>query len=107
MVEDESVAGAIEAAKEGDEVAEEIAAAVLDERKDEAWLINEEQMKVFVNSERWSLGTSPPGQLSCLTIMVDSGSSNDPVLRFILFIPSSSHTPMQLEVAGMFPLPPR
>jgi hypothetical protein len=29
----------------------------MDERKgDEAWLIDEEMMKVFVNSERWSLG---------------------------------------------------
>ena len=53
-----SLALAIEAAKAGDEDAEDIAAAVMDEEKEEAWLIDEEEMKVFVNSERWSLGTS-------------------------------------------------
>lgn len=47
---------AIEAAKTGDMEAEEVAAAVLDEQTEEAWLINEDEMKVFVNSERWSLG---------------------------------------------------
>ena len=36
-----------------------IAAAMLDEENiEEAWLIEEEAMKVFVNSERWSLGPS-------------------------------------------------
>ncbi len=49
---------AIEAAKEGDEDAEQVAAAVLEEKVDEAWLIDEEEMKVFVNSERWSLGSN-------------------------------------------------
>jgi phosphatidylinositol glycan class S len=54
---DGQVARAIEAAQGGDQRAEEVAAALLDDRKgDEAWLIDEEMMKVFVNSERWSLG---------------------------------------------------
>lgn len=53
---DGQVARAIDAAQ-GDQRAEEIAAALIDDRKrDEAWLIDEEMMKVFVNSERWSLG---------------------------------------------------
>jgi phosphatidylinositol glycan class S len=54
---DGQVARAIEAAQGGDQRAEEVAAALIDDRKgDEAWLIDEEMMKVFVNSERWSLG---------------------------------------------------
>lgn len=43
-------------ASEGDEGAEEQAKAVLDEQADHAYLIGEEEMKIFVNSERWSLG---------------------------------------------------
>ena len=33
-----------------------MAAAIIDTQTEEAWLIDEEEMKVFVNSERWSLG---------------------------------------------------
>lgn len=33
--------------------------------------------------------------------MSDSGSSNDPVLRFLLFIPSLKHSPLRLETSGM------
>ncbi|GFZ47102.1 hypothetical protein JCM24511_04844 [Saitozyma sp. JCM 24511] len=56
---DGQVARAIEAAQGGDQRAEEVAAALIDDRKgDEAWLIDEEMMKVFVNSERWSLDSA-------------------------------------------------
>ena len=37
------------------ENAEAVAKEMMDDR-DEAWLIDEDEMKVFVNSERWSLG---------------------------------------------------
>lgn len=47
---------ALEAAGGGDEEAEALVELQLEEQKDEAWLVGEEEMKVFVNSERWSLG---------------------------------------------------
>ncbi|OCF56400.1 hypothetical protein L486_06344 [Kwoniella mangroviensis CBS 10435] len=56
---DPQIEAALEAAREGDEDAEE----------------------VFVNSERWSL---------------DSGSTNNPVLRFLLYVPKEKHRPMKL-----------
>jgi len=45
----------LDAAGTGDMEAEEAAKSVLEEEK-EAWLVGEEEMKVFVNSEKWSLG---------------------------------------------------
>ncbi|TXT13700.1 hypothetical protein VHUM_01067 [Vanrija humicola] len=48
------------------------------------WRINDEQLKVFV-SERWSL---------------DSGSTNNPVLRFLVFVPSAAHRPLHLAAAS-------
>ncbi|KAK4684128.1 GPI-anchor transamidase subunit S, partial [Tremellales sp. Uapishka_1] len=54
-----------------------------EESTDNAWLIDDEGMKMFVNSEQWSL---------------DSGSTNYPVLRFLLFVPSQKHRPMQLAL---------
>ncbi|KIR64069.1 phosphatidylinositol glycan, class S [Cryptococcus bacillisporus CA1873] len=54
-----------------------------DERGNKAWMIDREQMKIFVNSEKWSL---------------DSGSTNNPVLRFLLYVPSTRHRPMRLAV---------
>jgi hypothetical protein len=47
---------AIAAAEQGEPGAEEVAAALLESTTEKAWLIDEEMMKVFVNSERWSLG---------------------------------------------------
>ncbi|KAL1411135.1 GPI transamidase component [Vanrija albida] len=57
----------------------------------DAWRINDEQLKVFV-SERWSL---------------DSGSTNNPVLRFLVFVPSAAHRPLRLgaENADAFLIP--
>lgn len=45
-----------------------------------SWVIDDDGMNVFV-SERWSL---------------DSMSSNNPVLRFLLFVPSQLHRPLKL-----------
>ncbi|WVQ81496.1 hypothetical protein IAT38_003620 [Cryptococcus sp. DSM 104549] len=56
---------------------------LVDAQGEKAWMIDGEQMKVFVNSERWSL---------------DSGSTNNPVLRFLLYVPSVRHRPMRLAV---------
>ncbi|RXK39002.1 hypothetical protein M231_03732 [Tremella mesenterica] len=53
-----------------------------------AWLLGEDELKVFVNSESWNL---------------DSGSSNDPVLRFLLFVPSSKHRPMKISLPDSAP----
>ncbi len=33
-------------------------------------------------------------------ISVDSGSTNNPVLRFLLFVPATKHRPMRLAVPG-------
>ncbi|KAK1922767.1 phosphatidylinositol-glycan biosynthesis class S protein [Papiliotrema laurentii] len=64
----------------------DIAKAKPDGQQDEAWRVTEADMKIFVNSERWSL---------------DSGSTNNPVLRFLLFVPSAHHRPMRLAVPDL------
>ncbi|WOO81447.1 GPI transamidase component PIG-S [Vanrija pseudolonga] len=51
-----------------------------DHAEGDGWRINDEQLKIFV-SERWSL---------------DSGSTNNPVLRFLIFVPSATHRPLHL-----------
>ncbi|KZT60958.1 hypothetical protein CALCODRAFT_72762 [Calocera cornea HHB12733] len=48
----------------------------------ESWRLSEEQMSVFVNSAEWTL---------------TSGVSNDPVLHFILFVPSADRRPLYTE----------
>ncbi|GMK57143.1 hypothetical protein CspeluHIS016_0309830 [Cutaneotrichosporon spelunceum] len=50
-------------------------------RDDEGCVVDEAGMKVFV-SERWTL---------------DSLSTNNPVLKFLLFIPSAQHAPLRLS----------
>ncbi|TYJ59055.1 hypothetical protein B9479_000044 [Cryptococcus floricola] len=65
----------------------------VDKRGERVWVIDEEQLKIFVNSEKWSL---------------DSGSTNNPVLRFLLYVPSKQHRPMRLaspDSAHSFLLP--
>lgn len=47
-----------------------------------SWLITQDHMKTFVNSEQWTL---------------DSSTSFDPVIRFLLFVPCTAHSPMRLE----------
>ncbi|WRT69116.1 uncharacterized protein IL334_006100 [Kwoniella shivajii] len=84
---------ALEGAKRGDEMDEAIAIDLIQESRQQAWWVGEEDMKVFVNSERWSL---------------DSGSTNNPVLRFLLYIPKEAHRPMKLateDSAQSFLLP--
>lgn len=49
---------------------------------EDQWVLDEDQMKTFV-SERWSL---------------DSHSTNNPVLKFMLYIPSARHRPLRLHV---------
>lgn len=49
---------AIEAAKGGDEQVAEIANQIIENQREQAWLVSEDEMTVFVNSERWSLGES-------------------------------------------------
>lgn len=53
------------------------------QQEDGSWAIDDEQIKVFV-SEHWSL---------------DSKSTNNPVLRFMLFVPSAKHRPMRLPAS--------
>jgi phosphatidylinositol glycan class S len=50
------------------------------QREDGKWVVDDDHMKIFI-SERWTL---------------DSGSTNNPVLKFLLFVPSASHRPMYL-----------
>nr|ODN90521.1 phosphatidylinositol glycan, class S [Cryptococcus depauperatus CBS 7841] len=76
----------------------ELAEAVEDmyaEQRQKTWFVSDEQMKIFVNAEKWSL---------------DSASTNNPVLRFLLYVPSARHRPMQLatekiDTAQSFLLP--
>ncbi|WVF65478.1 hypothetical protein IAT40_000206 [Kwoniella sp. CBS 6097] len=81
---DDQVAKAIEAASQGDSDAELVARELIDGRVEKAYIIDEEMMKIFVNSEKWSL---------------DSGSTNNPVLRFLLYVPKESHRPMRLSTS--------
>lgn len=53
-------------------------------RQDGAWVVDDDAAKIFV-SERWSL---------------DSMSTNNPVLRFLLFVPSAPHRPLHLGSAS-------
>ncbi|KZV79584.1 hypothetical protein EXIGLDRAFT_734824, partial [Exidia glandulosa HHB12029] len=48
------------------------------------WALGQEETAIFVNSAEWTLSSS---------------ASNDPVLHFILFIPSSQHRPMHVMTA--------
>lgn len=50
--------------------------------------LTQDDLKVFVNSAEWTLSSS---------------ASNDPVLHFILFIPSASHTPLRILNANNNP----
>ncbi|ORY28798.1 phosphatidylinositol-glycan biosynthesis class S protein [Naematelia encephala] len=74
---------ALNAAADGDEAAVEVAKQLLQTQGESLWAVEEEDMKIFVNSERWSL---------------DSKSTNNPVLKFLLFVPSSKHRPMRIAV---------
>ena len=49
--------------------------------EDEGWGLTQEQLSVFVNSAEWTLSSSV---------------SNDPVLHFIIFIPSASRRPLRI-----------
>jgi phosphatidylinositol glycan class S len=56
-----SMVEAIQAAEKGDAQAEEVVKADLEKGangNEGAWLIGEEEMRGFINSERWSLGGS-------------------------------------------------
>ncbi|EJT52784.1 hypothetical protein A1Q1_01824 [Trichosporon asahii var. asahii CBS 2479] len=62
------------------------------QQEDGSWAVDDEQIKVFV-SEHWNL---------------DSKSTNNPVLRFMLFVPSAKHRPMSLpgtDASDTFLLP--
>ena len=52
----DNITPSIEAAAQGDEDAEDIAKELIDRQREQAWLVGEEETKIFVNSERWSLG---------------------------------------------------
>jgi len=48
---------ALDEASQGQVEAEEVAKALIEEEKgEEGWQVDEEMMKVFVNTESWSLG---------------------------------------------------
>ncbi|WVW79431.1 hypothetical protein I302_101400 [Kwoniella bestiolae CBS 10118] len=79
--ENPQIDAAIRAAEHGDEGAEQVARDLIQEDRSQSWYVGEEDMKAFVNSERWSL---------------DSGSTNNPVLRFLLYVPKEKHRPMRL-----------
>ncbi|KAG9004009.1 GPI transamidase component [Tulasnella sp. JGI-2019a] len=47
----------------------------------EGFVVNEDQMKIFVNSAEWTLASS---------------TSNDPVLHFIIFVPATNRRPLRV-----------
>ena len=49
--------------------------------EEESWGLTQEQLSVFVNSAEWTLSSSV---------------SNDPVLHFIIFVPSASRRPLRI-----------
>ena len=61
--------------------------------------LTQENLKVFVNSAEWTLGEhqEPTAGLTLrLTVSAASSVSNDPVLHFVVFVPSISHTPLRI-----------
>ena len=56
---EDRIGAAVEKASHGDAEAEQVAEALVQQDSTEkAYVIGEEEMKVFVNSERWTLGKS-------------------------------------------------
>ncbi|KAG8874275.1 GPI transamidase component [Tulasnella sp. 331] len=51
----------------------------------EGYVVDEDQMKIFVNSAEWTLA---------------SGTSNDRVLHFIIFVPAATHRPLRVVSPG-------
>lgn len=48
---------ALDEAKHGEQDAEDVAKELLEQvKREQGWQVNEEMMKVFVNTESWSLG---------------------------------------------------
>ena len=61
--------------------------------------LTQDDLKVFVNSAEWTLCQWFPCFIFDLGFILScsaSSASNDPVLHFILFIPSVSHTPLRI-----------
>lgn len=61
--------------------------------------LNQDLLKVFVNSAEWTLGEPShhtKGGIGSLTAWcsIASSVSNDPVLHFVLFVPSASRRPL-------------
>lgn len=65
---------------------------------DNAYGITPEDLTVFVNSAEWTLckQISALAPLSKLTVFLASSASNDPVLHFVLFVPSASRRPLYI-----------
>jgi GPI-anchor transamidase subunit S len=67
--------------------------------------LSQENLKVFVNSAEWTLGMylrRLHGRISQVDdVFIASSVSNDPVLHFVVFVPSVSHSPLRiLDDAG-------
>lgn len=73
--------------------AEEVAKALIEEEKgQDGWEVDEEMMKVFVNTESWSLGKSAFGMgLIGRLWEYEQSSPAIPLVRAIC--PSSTHAP--------------
>lgn len=54
--EQKAIEQAVEQAEAGDEAAEQAAQALIQSQSEKSWLVDEEGMKIFVNTEQWSLG---------------------------------------------------
>ncbi len=72
---------------------------VLSNGQDVIYGLSQENLKVFVNSAEWTLGMylrrwHRSSQVD--GILTASSVSNDPVLHFVVFIPSVSHTPLRI-----------
>jgi len=72
---------------------------VLSNDQDVIYGLSQENLKVFVNSAEWTLGMHlrrRDGNSQVDDIFTASSVSNDPVLHFVVFIPSVSRTPLRI-----------
>ena len=65
--------------------------------ENEGYGLTPDQLSVFVNSAEWTLCTCRFVYIHLLlTSRLASSASNDPVLHFVIYVPSVKHRPMRL-----------
>lgn len=71
--------------------------------------VEEDDLRAFVNSAEWNLGALFPSSFALLFpdffCPVASGDTLDPVLHFLLYIPSPQNRPLRILTAGALSFP--